>query len=73
MKDANLALQHFLKLYHENLSDGNQRKGQAAFNALYQLDTLVADMIRGSQFDPFYRDERIPAFMQEVFGRTISL
>ena len=46
----------------------DQRKGQAAFNALHTLDPDLANMVRGTRFDPFYRDERVPDFLREVFG-----
>ena len=42
------------------------RKGQAAFNKLYAENPKIADMIRGSQFDPFYRDQRLEAFDLKV-------
>jgi len=42
------------------------RKGQAAFNKLYAENPKIADMIRGSQFDPFYRDERLRVFDLKV-------
>lgn len=38
------------------------RAGQAAFNALYILTPRWAISIRGSDLDPFHRDERLPAF-----------
>jgi hypothetical protein len=44
------------------------RAGQTYFNTLYDMDPECADMIRGTRFDPFYDDSRIPAFMEEVFG-----
>jgi len=38
------------------------RKGQGVFNLLCKIRPDLAEMIRGSDFDPFYRDERLPAF-----------
>lgn len=38
------------------------RAGQAAFNMLYVLRPDLADQIRGTDLDPFYQDERLPAF-----------
>lgn len=42
------------------------RKGQALFNKLDEINPELADSLRGSVVDPFYRDERIPAFLSEV-------
>lgn len=38
------------------------RAGQAAFNTLYLVRPDLADEIRGGDLDPFYRDDRLPAF-----------
>lgn len=54
-------------LWQQNHANG-QRKGQAMFNALHALDRELANMIRGTKHDPFYDDEVVPLFMQEVFG-----
>lgn len=45
-----------------------QRFGQACFNVLYIEEPEVADMIRTTEFDPFYLDSRVDAFLREVFG-----
>lgn len=60
----------FLKRWSERLADPerDERKGQAAFNALHELDPELANLLRGGAKDPFYRDERIPDFLSEVFG-----
>jgi hypothetical protein len=42
------------------------RAGQRAFNELYDEDPVTADAIRGTEFDPFYLDERLPAFHARV-------
>jgi hypothetical protein len=68
-----MALQQFMKIYNKHYSDGNQRKGQAAFNALYEMSPVLADKIRTTEFDPFYQDSKIPAFMREVFGSEVPL
>lgn len=44
------------------------RKGQAAFNALYLLAPYLANWIRRGPYDPFYDDERLPAFYSFLFG-----
>ena len=42
------------------------RKGQQAFNDLYQSHPEIADKIRGTMADPFYQDSRLEAFHQRV-------
>ena len=60
----------FVRCWNERVSDPkrDERKGQAAFNALHELDPELADMVRGSKVDPFYKDDRLPEFLREVFG-----
>lgn len=41
----------------------NWRKGQLYFNCLHNMDPELANELRGSDKDPFYRDDRIPAFL----------
>ena len=38
------------------------RAGQAAFSVLYQTRPDLANAINSTELDPFYRDERLPAF-----------
>jgi hypothetical protein len=45
------------------LSYPGLRRGQAMFNVACDLDRLALDQLRGTDLDPFYRDERIPAFV----------
>lgn len=42
------------------------RAGQRAFNDLYLSDPAIADLIRGSEFDPFYDDTRLAVFRRRV-------
>ena len=60
----------FVKKWNERLTDYDldERKGQAAFNALHELDPDLANALRGSKHDPFFQDERLPEFLKEVFG-----
>ena len=44
----------------------HQRRGQATFNSVYQLRPDLADAVRTTKNDPFYRDERLRDFWQEV-------
>lgn len=43
-----------------------QRRGQAYFNALYRWRPDIANELRASSVDPFYRTERIPSFLESV-------
>jgi hypothetical protein len=45
------------------------RKGQVYFNCLWGLDPVLANEIRGGDNDPFYRDDKIPAFLKVVEER----
>lgn len=42
-----------------------QRNGQALFNALVEVDPAFAEKIRGTEHDPFYKDERIPDALRQ--------
>jgi len=42
------------------------RPGQIAFNELYATDPAIANLIRGSEFDPFYDDSKLGAFYEKV-------
>lgn len=42
------------------------RKGQYLFNTLYAVRPDIADQLRATEVDCFYRDVLIPAFLQEV-------
>lgn len=43
-----------------------QRHGQALFNALYTLDPHMADLLRGSDVDPFHNDGSALDFINAV-------
>jgi hypothetical protein len=56
--------EHFVKY---KSAHPEQRHGQAAFNALYEVAPEVANEIRGStSCDPFHRDDRMGAFAAYV-------
>lgn len=42
------------------------RIGQSAFNLLYRVRPDLAEMLRGSDFDPFYKNENLAAFYSFV-------
>lgn len=46
------------------------RAGQAAFNTLYMVRPDMADQIRGGALDPFYVDDRLPAFWDWIQSQT---
>lgn len=48
------------------LKDG-QRTGQAYFNALHRVDPEFADLVRTTDLDPFYRNERVQSFIRKVY------
>jgi hypothetical protein len=43
-----------------------QRRGQAYFNALYDIAPEIANRIRGTEFDPFHDDSRIVPFLSQL-------
>lgn len=51
--------------YHKTrvlINDHGQREGQAAFNALFLVRPDIANKIRGTEYDPYYEDERLDSF-----------
>ena len=49
------------------------REGQILFNVLYVEYSDLANEIRATEYDPFYQEERIPAFwgwLQTKQGET---
>lgn len=42
------------------------RRGQALFNALYEVHPELADRVRMTEADPFFDDAKIEAFGQVV-------
>lgn len=42
------------------------RKGQSYFNCLWNMDTELANELRGSDKDPFYSDDKIADFLKAV-------
>lgn len=56
---------YFIRLHDEMFK--NLRKGQLYFSCLYDVDTELANKIRGdSNTDPFYVDARIPKFFEVI-------
>ena len=44
------------------------RLGQTYFNVLYKYDPELADQIRGTETDPFHRDDRIINFLKQLIN-----
>jgi hypothetical protein len=44
-----------------------ERLGQALYNEAYSRNPAVAHLA-GGEFDPFYRDENIPSFLDTLTG-----
>ena len=42
------------------------RDGQRAFNVLWACRPDLAEQVRGTAIDPFYRDEMLPSFYEWV-------
>lgn len=49
-----------------------QRFGQYLFNVLSLMRPLLADMIRGTEADPFYTDSKIKNFLKEAFDFDVE-
>jgi hypothetical protein len=43
------------------------RYGQAVYNCLATFAPDIAEKIQGTEFDPFFDDNKVGAFMNEVF------
>lgn len=48
----------------------HMRKGQAAFNLMEILYPSIAEKHRGGNFDPFYNDAKVDAFIDECIKDT---
>jgi hypothetical protein len=42
------------------------RRGQTAFNFVFDTYPDIANELRATEFDPFYNDSRLPAFWEQV-------
>jgi len=74
MKLTQEQLDKVLELQREYLTQYPQlRAGQAFFNALYTLYPIVADEIRGTDYDPFYQNVRIDNCIKYITGETIEI
>lgn len=49
------------------------RLGQWAFNLLHESHPGIANMISGTDSDPFYRDDLIPAFLCKLLTDFVEM
>lgn len=49
------------------------RLGQWAFKLLYDSRPDVANIISGTDADPFYRDDRVPAFLCMLLREFVEM
>lgn len=54
----------FAKRMH--IDNPQYRQGQSFFNALYVMHPEVADNIRGSTVDPYYKDDNIELCIKTI-------
>lgn len=61
-----MTYEDFLLAFANTQRPQGWRKGQLAFNLLCDIHPTLADKVRGTSNDPFYRDNRIPDFLMFV-------
>jgi hypothetical protein len=54
---------HNVHIYCASIADPTWRLGQTYFNILARVRPELAESVRGTMNDPFYLDDRIPAFL----------
>ena len=57
----------FLKIEEEKKKNPHLRKGQIAFNLMMSIKPEKAEIVRGSNIDPFYNDSSIVKFFHFCF------
>jgi hypothetical protein len=57
---------YLMNVSHSFVNSGHLRFGQTCFNVLYELDPDLADSIRATDLDPFYDDNKVPAFLERL-------
>lgn len=56
----------------DNPKNNYLRSGQILFNNLYDIAPEVANEIRGTEFDPYYFDSRIRAFLDRIYPDDVE-
>lgn len=59
-----MTLEQYLVNVHYPVA--SQRRGQWAFNLLFEVRPDLANKVRSTDLDPFYNDGLIPVFLQWV-------
>ena len=56
---------------HDKESNKGWRMGQTYFNTLVDLYPEIAETYRTTRLDPFYKDERIGAFLADLYNKHV--
>ena len=64
MYQAQVFMEDFKRFHAKH--KGNQRIGQMAYNVLDMSHDV--NVLLGSESDPFYQDDKLPAFIETVFA-----
>jgi hypothetical protein len=48
------------------IAEPHQRRGQYAFNLLFQVRPDIANEFRATELDPFHRDHKLPDWLNAV-------
>lgn len=65
-------MEELMKLTAKFIGQKNDwRLGQTLFNCLYDLFPDVADRIRGTNKDPFYNNDLIKEFLEEILEESV--
>lgn len=65
------AYKFYLLIGKAVLKNPELRKGQAAFNLLYEINPRIANEILGTEKDPFYIDSRMDIFVKYLYERGV--
>lgn len=67
-----MSYEDFLAIVRDSYdNDSDIRLGQHFFNALHTIRPDIANQIRGTKNDPFYRDD-VPGYTQEAVSALWS-
>lgn len=79
MQNKTISLEQFNELdvksakIRDNPKNNYLRTGQILFNVLYDIAPEVANEIRGTEFDPYYLDSRIRAFLDRIYPDDVKV
>ena len=66
MPEMPMSFDQFVELFNSRVQPSWSRMGQHAFNTLHEVAPELANKVRATDVDPFYRDDRINKFWQFV-------